>query len=64
MCRGLIDGTQDFPGATAWVCSVQRAGEPFVFGFEPAQLAAYLAHRGWCLIDDLSTRTRPRRPRS
>jgi methyltransferase (TIGR00027 family) len=53
--RGLIDGTQDFPGATGWVRSVQRAGEPFVFGFEPAKLAAYLADRGWCLIDDLST---------
>jgi O-methyltransferase involved in polyketide biosynthesis len=53
--RGLIDGTQDFPHATAWVRSVQRAGEPFAFGFEPAELAAYLADRGWCLIDDLST---------
>lgn len=54
--RGLIDGTCEFPNAAAWVQSVQRAGEPFVYGFEPDHLGVFLAERGWSLIDDLSTR--------
>ena len=53
--RGLIDGTQQFRHADAWVRAVQQAGEPFVFGFEPADLARYLTDRGWDLLDDLST---------
>jgi methyltransferase (TIGR00027 family) len=53
--RGLIDGTRQFPGAGAWVRSVARAGEPFVFGFEPADLPRYLTERGWTLVADLST---------
>jgi methyltransferase (TIGR00027 family) len=53
--RGLIDGTRDFPHASAWVRSVERAGEPFVYGFEPSELGNYLADRGWELVDDLAT---------
>lgn len=53
--RGLIEGTQQFPHAGAWVRSVQRAGEPFVFGFNPCELPEYLTDRGWQLTDDLST---------
>ncbi len=53
--RGLIDGTRQFPHAAAWVSSVTRAGEPFVFGFEPADLPRYLNERGWDLVADLST---------
>jgi methyltransferase (TIGR00027 family) len=53
--RGLIDGTVHFPHADPWVASVAAAGEPFVFGFDPAELAAYLGERGWELVDDLST---------
>ena len=36
--RGLLDGTVAFPHSTAWVRSVADAGEPFVFGFDPADL--------------------------
>jgi O-methyltransferase involved in polyketide biosynthesis len=53
--RGLIDGTVRFLHAGPWVASVAAAGEPFVFGFDPAELAGYLADRGWKLVDDLST---------
>jgi methyltransferase (TIGR00027 family) len=53
--RRLIDKTLHFPHATAWVRSVARAGEPFVFGFQPAELAGYLSQRGWHLRADLST---------
>jgi methyltransferase (TIGR00027 family) len=53
--RGLIDGTVDFPHAEAWVRSVAEAGEPFVFGFDPAELPAYLDERGWTQLEDLST---------
>ncbi|MCD2192710.1 SAM-dependent methyltransferase [Actinomycetospora endophytica] len=53
--RGLIDGTVQFPHADAWVRSVADAGEPFVFGFEPAELPAYLDDRGWSWLEDIST---------
>ena len=53
--RGLIDGTVTFPHAEAWVRSVAEAGEPFVSGFDPAELPAYLEARGWEPLEDLST---------
>ena len=53
--RGLIDKTLQFPHAAAWVRSVARAGEPFVFGFDPADLPLYLTQRGWDLVADVST---------
>jgi methyltransferase (TIGR00027 family) len=53
--RGLIDGTVPFPHAEAWARSVAEAGEPFVFGFDPAELPAYLDERGWALLEDMST---------
>lgn len=51
----LLDGSRDFPHAGPWVASVREAGEPFVFGLEPATLAAFLAERGWRLREDLAT---------
>ncbi|HEY2221906.1 SAM-dependent methyltransferase [Actinomycetospora sp.] len=53
--RGLIDGTVPFPHAEAWVRSVANAGEPFVFGFDPAELPAYMHRRGWNRLEDIST---------
>ena len=53
--RGLIEGTVEFPHAAPWARSVAAAGEPFVFGFEPAELPDYLTARGWQLVEDLST---------
>ena len=53
--RGLLDGSVRFPHAGAWVRSVERAGEPFVFGFDPRELGAYLSARDWRLVEDRST---------
>jgi methyltransferase (TIGR00027 family) len=53
--RGLLDGSRQFPHAEPWAESVRAAGEPFVFGLDPETLDAYLAERGWQLVEDLST---------
>lgn len=53
--RGLIDGSVEFPGSGPWVDSVRRAGEPFVFGFDPASLPADVAPLGLRVVEDLST---------
>jgi O-methyltransferase involved in polyketide biosynthesis len=37
------------------VRSVADAGEPFVFGVDPADLPTSLRERGWTLDEDLST---------
>ncbi len=42
-------------GAGATIDVVRRAGEPFRFGLDPAELAAYLAGRGFELIEDASS---------
>jgi len=53
--QGLLDGSRRFAHAEAWVESVRAAGEPFVFGLDPTTLDAFLAERGWRLLEDLST---------
>ena len=53
--RGLLDGSASFPGSEPWVAAVRGAGEPFTFGWDPAELADYLAERGLRLISDVST---------
>ena len=52
---GLLDGSVRFPGAEPWVQAVERAGEPFTFGVDPAGLAGYLAQRGMRVLSDVST---------
>ena len=52
---GLLDGSVRFPGAEPWVQAVERAGEPFTFGLDPAGLAGYLAQRGMRVLSDVST---------
>jgi methyltransferase (TIGR00027 family) len=54
--RGLLDGTGGFTGAKTWLATVRAGGEPFTFGFDPGELAAYLAERGLRLTTDVSTR--------
>jgi O-methyltransferase involved in polyketide biosynthesis len=53
--RGLIDGSVEFPDSGAWVDSVRRAGEPFLFGFDPATLPSDVAPLGLHVVEDLST---------
>lgn len=51
--QGLLDGSARFEGAASLVAFVRRAGEPFTFGLDPAQLRAYLAARGLDLVEDV-----------
>jgi methyltransferase (TIGR00027 family) len=45
--RGMLDGSASFDGAATTMSAVQRMGEPFTFGFDPAELTSYLAERGF-----------------
>jgi methyltransferase (TIGR00027 family) len=53
--RGALDGSVEFPEAARWKSSVGSAGEPFIFGFDPAGLPVYLRERGFTLMHDSST---------
>jgi len=54
--RAVLAGDYSrFPEARRWVKGVRRRGEPWRFGLAPAEVAAFLAHRGFGLIGDLST---------
>jgi methyltransferase (TIGR00027 family) len=48
-------GAAAFPEAARWIDGVTRRGEPWTFGLQPADLASYLADRGFTLVSDLST---------
>jgi len=53
---GVIDHeAPQFPEAAKWLRGVDKRGEPWVFGISPPKLSAYLAARGFHLVDDLST---------
>jgi methyltransferase (TIGR00027 family) len=51
--RAMLDGSVRFEGAENTLATVRRAGEPYTFGFDPAELSAYLAQRGLRLIEDV-----------
>lgn len=51
--RGVLDGSGGFDGTRHLMATVQRAGEPWTFGFDPAELPAYLAARGLALLEDV-----------
>lgn len=53
--HATLEGRSDLPGARATMAAVRHAGEPFRFGFDPAELPAYLDHRGFKLLEDLTT---------
>jgi methyltransferase (TIGR00027 family) len=59
--RRMLDHPASFPDAVAWHDAVARQGEPWTFGFDPAELPGYLAARGLRLATDLSTRDAARR---
>lgn len=52
--RGILDGSATFAGAEESIVAVRRVGEPFTFGFHPAELPEYLAARGLTLMEDVS----------
>jgi len=51
--RALLDGTTTFAGAGKTLATVRRSGEPYTFGFDPAELPDYLAARGLRLLEDV-----------
>jgi len=51
--RGILDGSARFEGARESMDTVRRVGEPFTFGFDPAELPAYLRARGLTLVEDV-----------
>ena len=52
--RAMLDGTRSFDGASASRSHVARVGEPYTFGFDPAEVSDYLAARGYELEWDVS----------
>jgi methyltransferase (TIGR00027 family) len=55
--RTILDGTATFAGAGKTLAIVQRSGEPYTFGFDPAELPQYLAARDLELIEDVGAST-------
>jgi methyltransferase (TIGR00027 family) len=51
--RAILDGSNAFVGADETLSTVRRGGEPYTFGFDPADLPRYLAARGFVLIEDV-----------
>jgi len=51
--RGILDGSARFAGADRTLASVRQVGEPYTFGFDPAELPAYAAARGLRLLEDV-----------
>jgi len=64
--RQILDGSATFAGAANTLATVRRAGEPYTFGFDPAELPGYVAERGLHLVEDVDAaayRERYLRPR-
>ena len=53
--KGALDGSVEFREAARWKQWERFSGEPFTFGFDPAELAGYLARYGFILANDHST---------
>lgn len=47
--RGVIEGR--FEDAHKWMSAAQRAGVPWIFGLDPAEVAQYLSTRGLEIVD-------------
>jgi methyltransferase (TIGR00027 family) len=51
--RGALDGSVSFVGLPRLERTLLRAGEPWTFGIDPAEIGEFLAQRGFRLIEDL-----------
>jgi len=51
--RGVLDGSARFAGADRTLATVRGLGEPYTFGFDPAELAGYVQARGFRLVEDV-----------
>jgi methyltransferase (TIGR00027 family) len=59
--KGAVDGSVQFGGSRRWKSWVSRSGEPFIFGFDPANLPSTLNAYGFRLEGDSSTAEAARR---
>jgi methyltransferase (TIGR00027 family) len=59
--RALLDGSRSFRGGAFHLAMMRWMGETFTFGLAPASLAAYLAARGFELLDDAGAEELARR---
>ena len=50
--RRVLTQPDAFPGAQRVLRTTERLGEPWTFGFDPAELGDYLAARGLTLVSD------------
>jgi methyltransferase (TIGR00027 family) len=55
--RGALDGSTRFARAGQTLATVRGLGEPYTFGFDPAELPAYASARGLRLIEDVGPDT-------
>jgi methyltransferase (TIGR00027 family) len=55
--QGMLDGSATFVGASKTLDTVRRAGEPYTFGFDPAELPQDLAARNFRLVEDVGAST-------
>ena len=53
--KRALNGSTVFPEAAAWITKVQSDGEPFTFGFLPAELPNYARAHGFLCVSDEST---------
>jgi methyltransferase (TIGR00027 family) len=53
--RGVLQDRRGFEGARKSASAVQRVGEPWTFGIDPAELPTFLAERGLELIEDVGS---------
>ena len=51
--RQVLSAPETFAGAPQLLRRLERLGEPWTFGFDPAELASYLAARRLRLVEDL-----------
>lgn len=49
----LLGDPSSFPGGERLLSNLRRIGEPWTFGFDPAELPGYLAVRGLELLEDV-----------
>jgi methyltransferase (TIGR00027 family) len=54
--RSVLDGSPRFPDGPALLRRMELLGEPWTFGFHPAELSGYLHTRGLKLICDMDAR--------
>jgi methyltransferase (TIGR00027 family) len=53
--RATLEGRGKTLGERATIAAVRHAGEPFRFGFDPAELPDYLERRGFELLEDVAS---------